>query len=182
MPNYDIIPMALDLVEYTIQRVKAVEAEYKPVAAYVMENGQLVPCTLYQKVKDDGKPHYPKSQTFHLCARLENCANDILELCVSADGRFFETEYEDRLKDLDTVLVKCGTMLQYINLSYKKKYISGDQCHYWAELVRPVKQKAFNWRRSDGTRAAAFREAKAAQELAQMGQMAQQIAAAMRSP
>ena len=27
MPNYDIIPLALDLVEYTNQRVKAKEAE-----------------------------------------------------------------------------------------------------------------------------------------------------------
>lgn len=81
------------------------------------------------------------------------------------------------------MVVKCDTMLQYINLSFKKGYISGDQCHYWAEMVRPVKQKAFNWRRNDGTRAAALREAKAAQELAQMAQMAQQIAEAMqRSP
>ena len=29
MPNYDIIPLALDLLEYTIQRVKAKEAEYR---------------------------------------------------------------------------------------------------------------------------------------------------------
>ena len=80
------------------------------------------------------------------------------------------------------MLVKCDTMLQYINLSFKKKYITADQCHYWAELVRPVRQKAFNWRKSDGNRAAALREAKAAQELAVMGQMAQQIAAALKSP
>lgn len=69
MPNYDIIPMAADLLDYTIQRVKTVEPEYKPVSAYVMENGQLVQRTLYQKMKSDGKPHFPKSQTFHLCAR-----------------------------------------------------------------------------------------------------------------
>ena len=71
-------------------------------------------------------------------------------------------------------------MLQYINMIFKRKYITGDQCHYWAELVRPIKQKAFNWRRNDANRAAALREAKAAQELAKMGQMAQQIAEAMR--
>lgn len=70
-------------------------------------------------------------------------------------------------------------MLQYINMSFKKKYITGDQCHHWAELVRPVKQKAFNWRRNDANRAAALREAKAAAELAKMSQMAQQIADAL---
>ena len=182
MPNYDIIPLALDLLEYTIQRVKVKEAEYKRVQGYVMENGRLVERVLYEKLKDDGKPHFPKSQTFRLCARLEDCAADILELCISADGRFFETEYEERLKDLDRVIVKCDTMLQYINLSFKKKYITGDQCHYWAELVRPVRQKAFTWRRNDSNRAAALREAKASQELAVMGQMAQQIAAALKSP
>lgn len=73
MPNYDIIPMAADLLDYTIQRVKTVEPEYKPVSAYVMENGQLVQRTLYQKVRGDGKPHFPKSQTFPK-ARLSTCA------------------------------------------------------------------------------------------------------------
>lgn len=180
MPNYDIIPLANDLLDYTIQRVKAKETEYRKVKALVQENGQLIDRDLYEKVKDDGKPHFPKSQTFHLCARLEDCAADILELCISADGRYFETEYEQRLSDLDRVLVKCDTMLQYINMSFKRKYITGDQCHYWAELVRPIKQKAFNWRRNDANRAAALREAKAAQELAKMGQTAQQIAEAMR--
>lgn len=95
-------------------------------------------------------------------------------------SRYFETEYEERLKDLDGVLIECQTMEQLINLSYGRKYITGDQCHYWAELVRPVRQKAFNWRKSDGNRAAALREAKAAQELAKMGQMALQIAEALR--
>lgn len=62
-------------------------------------------------------------------------------------------------------------------------FARGDQCHYWAELVRPVRQKAFNWKRNDSNRAAALREAKANQELAKMGQMAQQIAEALaRSP
>ena len=180
MPSYDIIPLASDLLDYTIQRVKQKEAEYKPVKAYIMVGDQLVEKLLYDKVKDDGKPHFPKSQTFHLCAELQDCAVRILKGCEAANGRYFETEYEERLKDLDGVLIECQTMEQLINLSYGRKYITGDQCHYWAELVRPVRQKAFNWRKSDGNRAAALREAKAAQELAKMGQMALQIAEALR--
>lgn len=179
MPNYDIIPLAVDLLDYTIQRVKTKEPEYRKIKALVQENGQLAERELFEKIRDDGKPHFPKSQTFHLCARLEECATTILEKCISADGRYFETDFEDRLKDLDAVLVACDTMLQHINLSFKKKYITGDQCHYWAELVRPVRQKAFSWRRNDGNRAAALREAKRAQVLAKMSQMAQQIAEAM---
>ena len=161
MPNHDILPLAVDLLDYTIQRVKTKEPEYRKIKALVQENGQLAERELFEKIRDDGKPHFPKSQTFHLCARLEECATTILEKCISADGRYFETDFED------------------INLSFKKKYITGDQCHYWAELVRPVRQKAFSWRRNDGNRAAALREAKRAQELAKMSQMAQQIAEAM---
>lgn len=72
----------------------------------------------YDKVKDDGKPHFPKSQTFHLCAELQDCAVRILKGCEAANGRYFETEYEERLKDLDGVLIECQTMEQLINLSY----------------------------------------------------------------
>lgn len=180
MPSYDIIPLASDLLDYTIQRVKQKEAEYKPVKAYIMVGDQLVEKLLYDKVKDDGKPHFPKSQTFHLCAELQDCAVRILKGCEAANGRYFETEYEERLKDLDGVLIECQTMEQLINLSYGRKYITGDQCHYWAELVRPV-VKGFQLeeiRRQPC--AAALREAKAAQELAKMGQMALQIAEALR--
>ena len=41
MPNYDIIPLANDLLDYTIQRVKAKETEYRKVKALVQENGQI---------------------------------------------------------------------------------------------------------------------------------------------
>lgn len=38
MPNYDIIPLAVDLLDYTIQRVKTKEPEYRKVKALVQEN------------------------------------------------------------------------------------------------------------------------------------------------
>lgn len=76
MPSYDIIPLASDLLDYTIQRVKQKEAEYKPVKAYIMVGDQLVEKLLYDKVKDDGKPHFPKSQAFHLCAELRRWEQD----------------------------------------------------------------------------------------------------------
>ena len=128
MPSYDIIPLASDLLDYTIQRVKQKDPEYRQVKAYVMENGQMVEKTLYERLKDNGKPHFPKSQAFHLCAELQSCALRILRGCVAANGRYFETEYEERLKDLDGVLIECETMGQLINLSFKRKYITGDQC------------------------------------------------------
>ena len=74
MPNYDIIPLATDLLDYTIQRVKVKEPQYTKVKAYVMENGQMVEKELFEKIKDDGKPHFPKSQTFHMCADMQRMA------------------------------------------------------------------------------------------------------------
>ncbi len=64
MPNYDIIPLAVDLLDYTIQRVKTKEPEYRKIKALVQENGQLAERELFEKIRDDGKPHFPKSQTF----------------------------------------------------------------------------------------------------------------------
>lgn len=133
MPNYDIIPLAVDLLDYTIQRVKTKEPEYRKIKALVQENGQLAERELFEKIRDDGKPHFPKSQTFHLCARLEECATTILEKCISADGRYFETDFEDRLKDLDAVLVACDTMLQHSSVKkmraklrrWEKEYPTG---------------------------------------------------------
>lgn len=94
MPNYDIIPLATDLLDYTIQRVKVKEPQYTKVKAYVMENGQMMEKELFEKIKDDGKPHFPKSQTFHMCADMQRMASAILQKCNSADGRYFETEKE----------------------------------------------------------------------------------------
>lgn len=143
MPNYDIIPLATDLLDYTIQRVKVKEPQYTKVKAYVMENGQMVEKELFEKIKDDGKPHFPKSQNFpHGAADMQRMPAPSPEMH-SADGRYFETEYEERLKDLDEVIVLCDTLNQYINLSYKRKYISGDQCHYWGRAGAPGASKGF---------------------------------------
>ena len=54
MPNYDIIPLAVDLLDYTIQRVKTKEPEYRKIKALVQENGQLAERELFEKIRDDG--------------------------------------------------------------------------------------------------------------------------------
>lgn len=56
MPNYDIIPLAVDLLDYTIQRVKTKEPEYRKIKVLVQENGQLAERELFEKIRDDGKP------------------------------------------------------------------------------------------------------------------------------
>lgn len=97
MPNYDIIPLATDLLDYTIQRVKVKEPQYTKVKAYVTENGQMVEKELFEKIKGGGGPLFPKGPTFHVCADMQRMAGAILQKCNSADGRCFDTEYEERL-------------------------------------------------------------------------------------
>lgn len=101
MPNYDIIPLATDLLDYTIQRVKAKEPQYTKVKAYVMENGQMVEKELFEKIKDDGKPHFPKSQTFHMhplkCYHLAASEMDLYKL--------FHGKPSERAKKGDRVLL-----------------------------------------------------------------------------
>ena len=100
MPNYDIIPLATDLLDYTIQRVKVKEPQYTKVKAYVMENGQMVEKELFEKIKDDGKPHFPKSQTFHMCADMLRMASAILQKCNSADGRYLKLSMRNASRTL----------------------------------------------------------------------------------
>ena len=101
MPNYDIIPLATDLLDYTIQRVKVKEPQYTKVKAYVMEKrpdggkGSSL-----RKSRMTASLTFPRARLFHMCADMQRMASAILQKCNSADGRYFETEYEERLKDL----------------------------------------------------------------------------------
>lgn len=62
MPNYDIIPMAADLLDYTIQRVKTVE----PVSAYVMENGKVIRKLRHSSIK-------------RMRARVQNILKEVIQ-------------------------------------------------------------------------------------------------------
>lgn len=135
MAGYQAIPKAKDLLDYTMQRTQT-----------KTEDGSK------------GKPHYPKNQTFHYCKALRDAALCILEQVQAANDYYFETQFDDRLRALDTVMQKCELMLHLIDLSLQRGYITPDQCHYWTEQVTGVKRPVFAWRKADGNRAALLRE------------------------
>ena len=99
----------------------------------------------------------------------------ILERIQAANDYYFETQFEERLIALDEVLQKCGLMLHLIDLSLKRGYITGDQAHYWTEMVLSVKRPVFLWRKNDGNRAATLRAEKQAAETAQMAEILRKI-------
>lgn len=147
MASFQAIPKAKDLLDYTMERTTAKEAA------------------------GSTKPRFPKSQSFGYCKALRDAALSILERIQAANDYYFETQFEERLIALDEVLQKCGLMLHLIDLSLKRGYITGDQAHYWTEMVLSVKRPIFLWRKNDGNRAATLRAEKQAAETAQMAEI-----------
>lgn len=84
MPNYDIIPLAVDLLDYTIQRVKTKEPEYRKVKALVQENGQLAERELFEKIRDDGNraAALREAKRAHELAKMSQMAQQIAEAMV----------------------------------------------------------------------------------------------------
>lgn len=119
MASFQAIPKAKDLLDYTMERTTAKEAA------------------------GSTKPRFPKSQSFGYCKALRDAALSILERIQAANDYYFETQFEERLIALDEVLQKCGLMLHLIDLSLKRGYITGDQAHYWTEMVLSVKRPVF---------------------------------------
>lgn len=151
MSSYQAIPKAKDLLDYTMLR------------------------TLPKDSDHGTKPRFPKNQTFGYCKALRDAALTILEKVQAANDIFFEAYYDDRLAALDVVLSKCELMLHLIDLALKRGYITPDQCHYWAEQVTAVKRPVFSWRKADGNRAAALREAKLTAEAARIADIMRQL-------
>ena len=149
MAGYQAIPKAKDLLDYTMQRTQT-------------------------KTKDD-KPHFPKSQTFLYCKALRDAALCILEQVQAANDYYFETQFDDRLRALDTVMQKCELMLHLIDLSLQRGYITPEQCHFWTEQVTGVKRPVFAWRKADGNRAALLRDEQRAAEIAHFAEILKRI-------
>ena len=151
MSSFQAIPKAKDLLDYTMQRTVPKDA-------------------------DGGtKPRFPKSQAFGYCKALRDAALVILERAQAANDYYFETQYDNRLAALDAALQNCELMLHLIDLSLKNGYITAAQCLYWTELITAVKRPVFVWRKNDGNRAAALREAQLTAEAARIADIMKRI-------
>lgn len=150
MSSYQAIPKAKDLLDYTMQRTQT-------------------------KAKETDKAHFPKSQTFYYCKALRDAALVMLEKIQAANDFYFETQFDDRLRALDTVMQKCEFMLHLIDLSLKRGYITADQCHYWTEQITGLKRPVFAWRKADGNRAALLRDEQRAGEIARFAEIVKRL-------
>lgn len=95
-----------------------------------------------------------------MCLTAKEIIRDIHE----ANGKQFETEYDERLKLIDKVLGVCNLLLEYIQICIDAGYVTVEKSGIWTKKVTDVKYMAASWKKKDGARAAKLRAEKKAQE------------------
>lgn len=95
-----------------------------------------------------------------MCLTAKEIIRDIHE----ANGKQFETEYDERLKLIDKVLGGCNLLLEYIQICIDAGYVTVEKSGIWTKKVTDVKYMAASWKKKDGARAAKLRAEKKAQE------------------
>lgn len=71
----------------------------------------------------------------------------------AANGKMFNTEYEERLKLIGQVLDGCSLMIEYIQTVLDLDVISIKKSEIWTKKVLDVKYMAASWKKNDTARA-----------------------------
>ena len=79
----------------------------------------------------------------------------------AANGKYFATEYEERLRLIGKILDGCNLMLEYIQISLDMGIISLKKSEIWSKKVLDVKYMSASWKKNDGARAKKDRGRKA---------------------
>lgn len=84
-------------------------------------------------------------------------ARQIVADILAANGKMFNTEYDERLRLIGKVLDGCSLMLEYIQVCYDMEYIDMKKMETWTKKVTDVKYMAASWKKNDSARAAKLR-------------------------
>lgn len=82
----------------------------------------------------------------------------------AANGKMFNTEYDERLRLINCVLDGCSLMLEYINTVLELGAISLKKSGTWTRKVLDVKYMAASWKKNDGARASKLRAEEASKQ------------------
>ncbi len=82
---------------------------------------------------------YPKSEKFSLCADIKHVMDQMLELIITAEKKYFK---KTTLQDLDIEIAK---LKAYIRLSYDMKFISGHTYEVWSGKVVEIGKMLGGW-------------------------------------
>lgn len=95
---------------------------------------------------------------------MRQMCKNIIRYIQGANGKQFETEYDERLKMIGEALDECSLMLDYIQACLECGFISIKTSQIWTKKVTDVKYPAASWKKKDGARADRIRAAARAKD------------------
>ena len=95
---------------------------------------------------------------------MRKTAKGIVRDIHAANGKYFDTEYEERLRLIGKILDGCNLMLEYIQICLDMGTISLEKSKVWTKKVLDVKYMSAKWKKNDGARAKKLVAEKQAEE------------------
>lgn len=154
---------ARELLKFTNQTTKVVtdDISKKDVRAILHKIAELDDIRDVKKVCEeiigqlDRKDKEGFTKAMYRCygEDMRMIAKGIVRDIHAANGKMFNTEYEERLKLIGQVLDGCSLMIEYIQTVLDLDVISIKKSEIWTKKVLDVKYMAASWKKNDTARA-----------------------------
>ena len=165
---------ARELLKFTNQATKVVsdDISVKDVRAILHKIASLDDIQTVRSVCKDIDEHLAVKSKEGFSRAMYRCygeemrivARNIVRDIHAANGKMFNTEYDERLRLINCVLDGCSLMLEYINTVLELGVISLKKSETWTKKVLDVKYMTASWKKNDGARANKLRAEEAAKQ------------------
>lgn len=176
---------ARELLKYTNQATKTVAEDIsrKDVRQIFQKIAALDDIRDVQKVCSESIAYLDRTHREGFTKALYRCYGEDMRLIAksivrdirAANGKMFQTEYEERLRLLGVVLDECSLLNEYIQLVLNDEVISISKSAVWTRKVQDVKNMVLSWKQKDTARAEKLREQAHQAELKQQAAMVKAI-------
>ena len=163
---------ARELLTYTNQATKIVtdDVSRRDVRAILHKIAQLddirqvksVTGELIRALDTKDKQGFTKATYRCYGEDMRMIAKGIVRDIHAANGKYFATEYEERLRLIGKILDGCNLVLEYIQISLDMGIISLKKSEIWSKKVLDVKYMSASWKKNDGARAKKIEDEKQA--------------------
>lgn len=154
---------ARELLRYTNQATRIIsgEVDAKDVRAILrkiaalgnIQDVRAVCAEIAHTMTPADKEGFTKSKYRLYGEDMRMIAKGIVRDIHSANNKYFQTDYEERLQKIDDVLDGCTLLLEYIQICVEEHIISVKKSGVWTKKVTDVKYMAAAWRKNDAARA-----------------------------
>jgi len=154
---------ARELLRYTNQATRVIsgEVDAKDVRAILrkiaalgnIQDVRAVCAEIAHTLTQADKEGFTKSKYRLYGEDMRMIAKGIVRDIHSANNKYFQTDYEERLQKIDDVLDGCTLLLEYIQICVEEHIISVKKSGVWTKKVTDVKYMAAAWRKNDAARA-----------------------------